>query len=357
MTDKKIVHKLLARQIKKHLGEEFLNNPSVEHFLSIIADTYHQYEEDRDVLERTMELSSTELTESFQKLREQQTQLEEAYEELNATRNQLEVSEKIAILSQELMRIHEQLTAAQQHAKMIQSAILGSKEEIVKHFKNAFILYAPKDIVSGDFYWFSHHDNYKIIIAGDCTGHGVPAAFMTIMGFNILNEIVNRELIFAPDQILYYLDKMVLKTFQRKGAKFEITDGMDMAILVFDETEQSVAFSGARNPLIFIRDNHMEVIKSARFPIGDDRYGNKTFNLHTIHYQAGDRFYIYTDGYQDQFGGANNKKLMSKKFQEILFSIHLQTMFMQKDLLVDFMKDWLRENEQIDDIMVIGIST
>ncbi len=350
-------NKLLIKQVKKKLGEEYLENENFLGFLDTINETYIQYEEDRAMLERTMEISGKEITESYEKLREQQAQLEEAYEELYATKVQLEESEKFAQLSRQLQEVNDKLVSAQEHAKIIQKAILGTETQILNYFEDAFLLYEAKDIVSGDFYWFSEQNSYKIIVAGDCTGHGVPAAFMTIMGYNILNEIVNKDKIFTPDEILYALDKRIINTFHRKGFEYDINDGMDISILVFDEEQKRVSFASAKNSLVLIQKGKIHHIKGSNFPIGDTRYEYKSFEKHTFYYQKNDIFYIYTDGYQDQFGGKFGKKLMSATFRNMLFEIHTKPMKEQSTFLRNFIYDWWGGNkeQQIDDILVIGI--
>ncbi len=349
-------NKLLLKQIKKKLGEEYLDSDQFQDFFEAINETYIQYEEDRQMVERTMEISGAELTESYNKLREQQTQLEEAFEELRATRVQLEESERFVQLSEQLQEVNDQLISAQQHASVIQKAILGIENQILEYFDDAFLFYEPKDIVSGDFYWFSEQNGYKIIIAGDCTGHGVPAAFMTIMGYNILNEIVNQNKIFAPDEILYALDKKIIETFHKKGTEKELNDGMDISILVLNEEQKTVSFASAKNPLVLIHNGEMHIIKGSRFPVGDTRYNFKSFEKHNFYYQKGDIFYLYTDGYHDQFS-KDGKKLLSANFRKMLLDIHTLEMQAQEKYLKNFIFDWWGGNReiQIDDILVIGI--
>ncbi len=240
------------------------------------------------------------------------------------------------------------------YAQRIQMAIIGAKEIIVKSFEDAFVFFSPKDIVSGDFYWYGEEDNKKIVIAADCTGHGVPGALMTVMGNDFINEIVHFHKITSPADILQALDKKVIQALQKENNHEKRDDGMDIAILTFEDNR--LTFAAAKNPLYWVRNNEMNQIKGDVFPIGSAKYKTeKVFTQHHIEAQKGDVFYLFSDGFQDQFGGENDKKYMTKRFREYLLSISQQKMSIQENLLKEELDKWKNHQPQTDDILIIGI--
>jgi serine phosphatase RsbU (regulator of sigma subunit) len=358
-------HRILKRQIKKILGRNPEIDDNTANILALVSESYSQFDADRELLENTMEVSSKELRDSNQTLQIQQAELEEAYEELFATRTKLEETEKIAALSQELQRTVQSLYSAQQNihaaqnsAKRIQKAILGPPQSITQHCPDATIYYKPVSIVSGDFYWFGELDDKKIIIAADCTGHGVAGAFMTILGCVLLNEIIylNREV--NPAKILYQLDEKILQNLQgKKNIPAEkIHNGMDIAILVIDKNTNKIQFSGAKIPLYSIKNNEISEIKGSIFPIGGHKFRNeKVFTTQTFDFEKGDIIYMASDGFQDQFGGKENKKYLKKRFREFLLEISALPMNEQEQIIKQELLTWKGDSRQIDDVLVLGI--
>lgn len=271
--------------------------------------------------------------------------------------------ERINELKVEIEKKHTEIIDSVNYAKRIQEAILPEMREIVSHLTDSFILFQPRDIVSGDFYWFSNKDGKKIIAAIDCTGHGVPGAFMSMIGNTLLNQIVNERGITDPADILNNLNKEVNRALKQTNEDSESRDGMDGAICCFEfpsaengATETKVCYSGANRPLWFIRNNELNEIKADKFPIGGLEYEDpKEFTTHTLDLQKGDTVYTFTDGYADQFGQVTNKKLMTKKFKEALLSIQDKPMGEQHSYLKTFINNWKGTNEQTDDILVIGV--
>jgi serine phosphatase RsbU (regulator of sigma subunit) len=269
-------------------------------------------------------------------------------------------SEEINRQNQSLAAKNQHITDSINYASRIQRAILGNPSAITAHFKDAFVLLKPRDIVSGDFYW--HADmpgGGELIIAADCTGHGVPGAFMTVMGNALLNDIVSERNIYEPAQILHELDKKVLASTgrQHEGEDASINDGMDMAIIHVDKQKGQLVFAGAKNPLYRVRNGEIETFSGAKFPIGSAQFrSEKVFESIALDLQAGDRFYLSTDGYQDQFGGEKNSKFMRKRFRELLLRISLLPMQEQKRVLEEELALWMGEQSQTDDILVIGIT-
>jgi len=275
-------------------------------------------------------------------------------DELEKYYNELEemVAERTAKIEEQKRHIMDSIY----YARRIQTAILPSDEFINQSIPNNFILYRPKDIVSGDFYWFYNTDKHIMISAVDCTGHGVPGAFMSIVGYNQLNYAVGVRQSRNSDEILNNLNRGVIDTLSENTHESKVVDGMDLALCVFDKKLSKVQYSGANNPLILIRDNELLQFKADKFPIGDYKGTRpQVFTREEIDLKDGDCLYIYSDGYPDQFGGPRDKKITSKKFREKLLEIHKQPMETQKEALNAYLEEWMDGTEQVDDILVIGI--
>jgi PAS domain S-box-containing protein len=280
----------------------------------------------------------------------------------------------------EITQQQQNIRASISYAKRIQNALLPQKKQIEESLPNSFILFKPRDIVSGDFYWFAHTEakplyeevssfqgiekvlkgfrNEKIVIAAvDCTGHGVPGAFMSLIGNDILNNVVIQHETTEPDQILHKLHQGVKKSLkQQENASSR--DGMDMALCTIDMDDRVIEFAGAKNPLVYIQDGEVHEIKGSKFGIGGRERGTeRVYTKHTIDANKPTTLYIYSDGYQDQFGGPNKQKFMKKRLRELLLEIHQKPMEEQKQILDETLTQWMQEgNErQIDDVLVIGI--
>jgi serine phosphatase RsbU (regulator of sigma subunit) len=268
--------------------------------------------------------------------------------------------EKISEIKIEIELKHREVIDSVNYAKRIQEAILPSVKDIAKCFPDSFILFKPRNIVSGDFYWFSQKDGKIIIASVDCTGHGVPGAFMSVIGNTLLNHIVNEKGITDPAEILNQLNKEVNHSLHQTESGSESRDGMDVAICTFAPPYPlgdtvKIAYAGANRPLLYIKNNELEEIKADKFPIGGLDYNDlKRFTTQTLILQKNTSIYIFTDGFPDQFG-QNNKKLKTKKFKEVLLAIQDKTMDAQKNYLDSFIENWKEGQEQTDDILVIGI--
>lgn len=240
------------------------------------------------------------------------------------------------------------------YAKYIQDAILPSTDYINSNFADAFVLYNPKDIVSGDFYWFHEIDSKRIIAVVDCTGHGVPGAFMSMIGNTLLNKIIKTKGILDPATILFELRKEVISTLEQNNKK-EQNDGMDISLAIIEN--QKVQFAGAFNPLIHISKQETKVYKADRMPIG--RYHKKDdtpFTKHEFSVKQGDAVFIYSDGYHDQFGGTEDKKFGSKRFKNLLQEISSLKANDQQFKLEQELKQWQGDTPQTDDVTVIGLN-
>jgi len=240
------------------------------------------------------------------------------------------------------------------YAKRIQDAILPQEELMKQAYKDLFVLHQPRDIVSGDFYWFKSTRGKHFLACVDCTGHGVPGAFMSMIGAILLDDIINKKRIDDPSQILLELHKGVVKALKQNKKEKASRDGMDVALCVVDEQEKMLHYSGALRPLIHFSDGQLNRIKADPIPIGGFKEEKPTFKKHSINYSEGDKFYVFSDGYADQFGGERNKKFMIKKFRGLLNSIATKKMEQQKNILELELKSWMGECDQVDDILVIG---
>ena len=246
------------------------------------------------------------------------------------------------------------ITDSIRYAERIQVAILPDMEFMKKEMPEHFVLFKPKDIVSGDFYWVKKINNFLIIAAVDCTGHGVPGAFMSMLGTSFLNETVTKAKIEKANEILERLRKMVKVSLKQTGKDIEQRDGMDMALCILDLENKEMQYAGAYNPLYLIRDGELIEYKADRQPVAI-HYVEKEFTNHVVKLQEGDTFYIFSDGFYDQPGGVKNKKFLSKNFKSLLLEINKKSMDQQKDLLDKTLKEWMKNMEQIDDILVMGI--
>ena len=249
---------------------------------------------------------------------------------------------------------NKEITDSLNYAKRIQTAILPDVKLIYKTLDQSFILYLPKDIVSGDFYSFAHKDNKVLIAAADCTGHGVAGAFMSMIGSALLNQIINEKNITTPSIILDHLNEGIVDALKQK--ENETSDGMDISICAFDLNKTKLEFAGANRPLWIVRNKELLFFKPNKFPIGGLQVvHDEKFSQHTVELQKDDSVYLFSDGYADQFGGERGKKLMTKKFREILLSIQHQSMPDQQFHLHKYFNDWKGVNEQVDDVLIIGI--
>jgi serine phosphatase RsbU (regulator of sigma subunit) len=262
----------------------------------------------------------------------------------------------IAVSSEkaELELKNKNLTDSLIYAQRIQEALLPSEAYFRKHFHDSFILFRPKDIVSGDFYWIGEKGDHVFVVAADCTGHGVPGALMSMIGIEIIGKAINEGNIETPSEILAVLNKGLEKTFSReKNIGTIIRDGMDIGLCRIDKTRKKMVYAGAFFPLYLIRDNSLTEIKSDKLIIGLNPDGI-AYADNEIDLQEDDIFYIFSDGYVDQFGGSENKKFMYRRFRYLLTRIHGFTVEDQKSILEEEFRAWMGTNVQVDDIMVIG---
>jgi serine phosphatase RsbU (regulator of sigma subunit) len=262
--------------------------------------------------------------------------LEDAYREINEQKKIVDIK-------------NHDITDSINYARKIQQAIVPSKTGLEEFLPESFIYYRVKDIVSGDFYWYHKYEDELVIAAVDCTGHGVPGALVSMISVSLLKQTVDIQGIHQPDKILANLQKEIT-SFLHRGSN----DGMDIALCSVNLNKMTLSFAGAMLRIIMIRDGVAKEIKGDRFPISRNTAMNTIFTNHTISLKKGDAFYMFTDGYYDQFGGTKHKKFMYKNLEKLFLSIYDLDMQEQKSIIENTHKNWKGELEQVDDILVIG---
>ena len=281
--------------------------------------------------------------------------LEEQNEQIRIQKTEIESQRDLANQQK------KDITDSIEYAKRIQSALLPPLNFIKRNLPEHFILFKPRDIVSGDFYWMMNKDGKIIIAAADCTGHGVPGAFMSMLGTAFLNEIVNKIIenkhIYSlqANEILNQLRNYIIESLHQTGASDESKDGIDISICIIDSEKQKLQFAGAHNPLYLIKNKKLEVIKGDRMPVGIHKNAHKSFKNHEFDIKENDTIYLFSDGYYDQIGGPKNRKFMSRNFQDLLLGIHKKPLELQKEILDKTIEEWKGDGIQLDDILVIGI--
>jgi len=308
---------------------------------------------EKEVLERKVDERTNEITEKNEELRQQNEEITSQRDEIEAQRN-LAIEQKQFIENQ-----NTSIKASINYAQRIQTAMLPPEGHINELLNENFIFYKPKDIVSGDFYWVKQINHNIVIVAADCTGHGVPGAFMSMLGISFLNEIVQKREITQANQVLNELRKQIKHSLRQHGGKDTSMDGIDMAICVLDLKTNKMQYAGAYNPLILVKYKNdkpeLIEIKADRRPVGFYQGRDKSFTNHVVDLEIGDTFYIFSDGYADQMGGQKGKKFMSANFKNLLLEIHEQPLYEQKEILDKTMQEWMKGEEQMDDMLVIGV--
>jgi len=288
-------------------------------------------------------------------LEEMNKELEQQKEEIIVQRDEIFLkNDHLSTAYETIEQTNKHITSSIKYALEIQRAALPSEEVMNSLIPNRFIFYRPRDIVSGDFYWVRQVNNKTIIAIADCTGHGVPGAFVSMLGISLLNEITLRTNVFSAADILEALRQEVKSSLKQTGKFGEQKDGMDIALIVYDAKSKTLQFSGANNPLYYIRNNELNEIKSVKNPIGV--YPRELpFSNTTIEIAPTDVFYLFTDGLVDQFGGEKGDKLKSQRFKAILTKISTKPIKEQEILLEKEFKTWIGDEEQIDDILIVGL--
>ncbi|MCU0444099.1 MAG: SpoIIE family protein phosphatase [Microscillaceae bacterium] len=303
-----------------------------------------------------------------QVLEQQKIEFKEKNEEITAYAEQIQAQNRMIqsindILDRQKKILEHKNTAWTEsinYAQRIQRAAFMNPLELEEYFKDGFIFFKPKDIVSGDFYWFTEVEKnnsiYKILVVADCTGHGVPAALMTLMGQDFLEKAVLFKKIVSPARILYELESKVATRLNSNNTHNPIDDGMDIGVLMIDETNQKIVFAGAKSDLWYTQDGELLELRGSLYPIGGTQYRTtKVFEEKILPLTAGTRFYLTTDGFKDQFGGHFNKKYLKRRLKELIHThAHLDFNTQKVKIATEF-EEWQGLNIQTDDVLVVGL--
>lgn len=265
--------------------------------------------------------------------------------------------DRIDKLKNQLEHRHKEIIDSVLYAKRIQQAILPSLEYVLNVLPESFIFFKPRNIVSGDFFWVNKPDDDSVLFAAvDCTGHGVPGAFMSIMGYHLLERVVTEQKINQPAEVLNELTNGVVKSLKQTTELESVKDGMDIALCKIDYKNYVLQYAGAHNPLYLIRNGVLTEVKADRRSVGIS-VGNKVtqFTNHVLEIQKGDCLYLFSDGYVDQKGGPENVKFFYQPFKDLLLKIHTETMQTQLQILEKVITEWKGDKGQIDDMLVMGV--
>jgi serine phosphatase RsbU (regulator of sigma subunit) len=265
------------------------------------------------------------------------------------------IQQREEILTQRdvLSKQQREINSSISYASKIQNALLPKSKIIKELLPEHFILFKPCEAVSGDFYFFEKVNGKTIIVCADCTGHGVPGGMLSMLGIAFLRDIVKSERLLSADVILNKLRERFKQALDQKGIIGEAKDGIDMSLCIFDSALNKLQYAGAHSPFYLIRNDTLEIFKGDKQPVGV-HYKETLFVSHDIQLQEGDVFYLSTDGFRDQMGGAHSKRFSSKQFNDLLEAIHTEPMFKQYDSLIRALEKWRGKNEATDDVLVMG---
>lgn len=346
--------------LKKEKDEALAQN------LSLITNQKEALEQ--KVKERTYEIQekNEEMEAQNQMMRATHQELQKAYHEIQEQNETVEAQNEIMAAThrelskayQEINKKNENLLASIRYAETIQKALLSLRKGIINALgaDNFFILFKPRDIVSGDFYYIETLEHNRLLIAAiDCTGHGIPGAFMSMIGYEVMTEIVKIRKETQPNMILELLHRYVASVL--KQSETNNRDGMDVSLVVLDKQAQTMEFAGAKNPILYIQNGELSLIKGDKRSIGGQVRNQKEFTSHSIDISTPTVFYLFSDGYQDQFGGNKNKKFMLSRLKTLCLDIHQKEMGAQQQILDNTLMDWMAQGDevQIDDVLVMGV--
>ncbi len=282
-------------------------------------------------------------------------QVRERTHELEVANTEIEAQRDFARFQRDQIAQHQKsIMDSINYAQTIQNSLLPSAPMLRAQLPEHFVLFKPRDVVSGDYYWFSDHSDHFYIAAADCTGHGVPGAFMSMLGMALLNEIISKNQFIDPDRLLNELRHQIMETLHQKGDPGAARDGMDMVVCKVDRKERRLQFAGANNPLYLIRDGELSEYKTDKMHVSIHDVMHP-FNNQEIELKPGDAIYIFSDGYADQFGGPKGKKFKYQPFKDLLVSNSEKEMVEQGLLLDQAFERWKGDLDQIDDVIVIGL--
>ena len=310
-----------------------------------MTEKIHNYVESISAMNRDLE----------EKVKERTREVVEQKEEIETQKEEIEAQLDLATLQRDtISKQKDQILDSIHYAERIQSAILPPLNLLDKHLADHFVLFKPRDIVSGDYYWAREKDQKLLVAVADCTGHGVPGGFLSMLGISSMNEIVNRSNGLDPGKILEQLREVVIASMHQTGSRDEAQDGIEIALCILDLKKKMMVYSGANRPLYLVRDGAVQHYKPDRMPIGIYEQEPLAFTNHSIKLKKGDSIYLFSDGYVDQLGGPKRKTFRAINFRKLLLDIQDQPMERQKAILMENLTRWQGKVEQIDDILVMG---
>ena len=290
------------------------------------------------------------------KVKERTREVVQQKEEIEAQKEEIEAQLDMATLQRDtILSQKDQILDSIRYAERIQSAILPPAHHLSDYLSDHFILFKPRDIVSGDFYWTKQQDDKILIAVADCTGHGVPGAFLSMLGISAMNEIINRNEGLRANEILERLRDFMITSLHQTGSKGESQDGIEIALCIIDPRNKTLEFAGANRPVYLVSEDSVQHIRPDRMPIGIYDHKVLPFTNQKIKIKKNDALYLFSDGFVDQLGGPLRKTFRSKKFRNLLLEVQNKPMEDQKHILNDTLEAWQGDVEQIDDILVIGI--
>lgn len=293
---------------------------------------------------------------SFFNIRKQKKKIEAQNDLINQQKTDLE-SQKTEVEYQKhlIEEKHREITDSINYAERIQRSFLATKVQLDEHLKDYFVLFQPKDVVSGDFYWAhtAQNGNFTLVTA-DSTGHGVPGAIMSLLNTSSLEKAVESG-ITEPSDILNHTRQTIIERLKKDGSAEGGKDGMDCSLICFNKEKTKLIYAAANNPIWIIRNNELIELSPDKIPVGKHDRDSVSFTQHSVDIKKGDMIYTLTDGFPDQFGGPKGKKFMYKKLKEILMTIAHKPTIQQQAVLKDTLRDWMGNTEQVDDITIIGI--
>lgn len=274
---------------------------------------------------------------------------------LERTEEVVRQKEEVERQSRKVVELYNNVTDSIRYAKRLQESILPPDRRIRELLPNSFVYYRPKDIVSGDFYWFDRVDDKVLFAAVDCTGHGVPGAFMSLVGYNGLNQAVKEHGRSKPSEILRELNRIAFDALHKDREQALVRDGMDMALCSYDPARMVLEYAGANCPLYLVRNGEVLQFAPDKNAIGSFELNGTAFTDHRIRLEQGDMVYVFSDGYADQFGGPKGKKYLYRRFRELLAKVSSEPTEVQRERIHAEFRAWRGGHEQVDDILVIGV--
>lgn len=289
-------------------------------------------------------------------LRKQNGEIREQRNQISSQKEEIENKNTILNETYQLLALkNKDITDSLKYARNIQEAILPDNNHVKKLLPKSFILFLPKDYVSGDFYWVEENWGKVFFAAADCTGHGVPGAFMSIVGYNLINKAITDQYLFKPSDILAYISKGFQISLSKHSKEYFLKAGMDIALCSLDKKQMTLEYSGAFNSLYIVRNGELIQYKADLYPIGRELEPKENYTNHVVQLQKNDMIYIFSDGFSDQFGGPHDRKFMTKRMKSALLAIYHLPPEQQKDRLEEIFYKWKKGNDQIDDVLVFGV--